>query len=255
MLREGADETVNQGARHVGTVRLLAADYDGTLAEGGQMKDTTVTALRRAKRHGLGLVLITGREFDDLLATCEHLELFDVVIAEDGAVFHLPSTNEVRLLAEPPAAELVEALHAAGLAFSRGRVILSTRVDAVEQARRIIDESPTPLHVSLNKAAAMYLPRGIDKGSGLAEGLRHVGIDRGSVVGFGDAENDLAFLRLCGVSVAVANALDGVKREVDVVTAEPAGDGVAAFIHALIAAHLFAAPTRRPAPGAPPDAD
>jgi hypothetical protein len=32
-----------------------------------------------------------------------------------------------------------------------------------------------------------------------------------SVVGVGDAENDHAFLRLCGLSAAVANALPALK--------------------------------------------
>jgi hydroxymethylpyrimidine pyrophosphatase-like HAD family hydrolase len=38
------------------------------------------------------------------------------------------------------------------------------------------------------------------------------------VVGIGDAENDHALLQMCGCSVAVANALDSVAAEADLVT-------------------------------------
>jgi hypothetical protein len=51
-----------------------------------------------------------------------------------------------------------------------------------------------------------------------------------NVVGVGDAENDLAFLAVCGCSVAVANALDTVKAKVDIITRAPRGAGVTEFI-------------------------
>ena len=234
-------------------IRLLASDYDGTLAEHGVMQESTLDALRHARRHGLALALITGREFDDLLGACRHLDLFDVVVAEDGAVFYLPDTQEVRLLAEPPDAAFLAALTDAGIEFSRGRVIVSTRDDAADDVQRLIDASRRPLHLSLNKGAAMYLPTGVDKGSGLAAGLEHLGIGAEAVAGFGDAENDLAFLRLAGISVAVGNALESVKEQVNVVTEQAAGDGVAAFIHELIAARLATAPVRPDAIGAATD--
>jgi hydroxymethylpyrimidine pyrophosphatase-like HAD family hydrolase len=225
-----------------GRIRLLASDYDGTLADHGAMKDGTVEALRLAKRNGLALALVTGREFDDLLDVCEHLELFDVVVAEDGAVVYRPDTSEVRLLAEPPDAALLAALTEAGIAFSRGRVIVSTQGAALPEVRPILEAAPTVLHVSLNKGAAMYLPPGIDKAAGLRAGLEHLAIGLDAVAAFGDAENDLAFLRVSGLSVAVANALDSVKEQVDIVLDDPAGDGVAAFIRELVAARHATSP-------------
>jgi hypothetical protein len=51
-----------------------------------------------------------------------------------------------------------------------------------------------------------------------------------NVVGAGDAENDLAFLAVCGCSVAVANALETVKAKVDIITSAPRGAGISEFI-------------------------
>ena len=51
-----------------------------------------------------------------------------------------------------------------------------------------------------------------------------------NVVGVGDAENDQAFLSMCGCSVAVANAISAVKERADVCTSAARGAGVAEFI-------------------------
>ena len=58
------------------------------------------------------------------------------------------------------------------------------------------------------------------------------------MVGIGDAENDHAFLAMCGWSVAVANALDSVKAAADMVTRGARGDGVRELIDELLASDL-----------------
>src|SRR5204863_455237 len=45
----------------------LATDYDGTLAHDGRVDRTTLAALGRLRRSGRRLILVTGREADDLL--------------------------------------------------------------------------------------------------------------------------------------------------------------------------------------------
>lgn len=231
---------VNRGARPTRSdyadIRLLASDYDGTLASNGRMEDATLEALGAARRSGLALALITGRGFDDLLSVIgEHVTRFDFVVAEDGAVLYVPATAAVHLLADPPDDAFLTALARRGVPFERGRVIVSSSSSRVAEIQEAIDDTSAPLHLSLNKGAAMYLPTGVDKGFGLRAGLERFGIAEAAVAGFGDAENDLPFLRLSGISVAVANALDSVKDHVDVVVDLPAGAGVAAFIWELLA--------------------
>ena len=55
----------------------LAADYDGTLAHDGVLDDATADALRRLRQSGRRLLMVTGRELDELLGICPHVELFD----------------------------------------------------------------------------------------------------------------------------------------------------------------------------------
>ncbi len=54
------------------------------------------------------------------------------------------------------------------------------------------------------------------------------------VVGVGDAENDHAFLSICGCAVAVANALPALKQHADIVTTEDHGRGAEELIKRLL---------------------
>jgi hydroxymethylpyrimidine pyrophosphatase-like HAD family hydrolase len=64
----------------------LAADYDGTLAEGGTVAGPKREAVLRLRDSGRKRILVTGRELDDLRGICPFLDKFDRVVAENGGV-------------------------------------------------------------------------------------------------------------------------------------------------------------------------
>ncbi len=72
----------------------LATDYDGTLAHHGRVDEPTETALRRLKETGRRLIMVTGRELDELKEVCPQLDLFDRVVAENGALLYRPEAKE-----------------------------------------------------------------------------------------------------------------------------------------------------------------
>jgi len=86
------------------------------------------------------------------------------------------------------------------------------------------------MHIVYNKGAVMILPDSIDKSTGLEEALRDLGLAAEEVVGVGDAENDVPFLRACGRSAAVANALPSIKAIADVSLDAAHGEGVVELI-------------------------
>ena len=98
----------------------------------------------------------------------------------------------------------------------------------------MIDELDLDLQLTFNKGAVMILPRGVDKATGLRAALRQLSVDPSQVAGIGDAENDEAFLKICGYSVAVANALPSIRQTVDYVTKASHGDGAAELIEQLL---------------------
>ena len=50
----------------------LATDYDGTIAHDGIVNDKTVDALLKLQASGRSLILVTGRELDDLQSVFDH---------------------------------------------------------------------------------------------------------------------------------------------------------------------------------------
>src|SRR5689334_4444911 len=92
----------------------LACDYDGTIAWDGGVNPDTIKALEEVRNSGRKLVLVTGRELADLTRVFSRLDLFDRVVAENGAVLYRPSTKEERVLTEGPPPEFVQRLLAKG---------------------------------------------------------------------------------------------------------------------------------------------
>ena len=220
---------------------VLATDYDGTLARDGRVDDATIDALVRVRRSGRKLVLVTGRELEDLTRVFPRLDLFDLVVAENGALVHRPATHESRVLAEPPPAPFVDALRARGVApLSTGHVIVATWQPHEEAVLEVIRSLGLELQVIFNKGAVMVLPSGVNKAFGLAAALDDLALSTHNAVGVGDAENDHAFLSACECSVAVANALPSLKERCDVVTAGDHGGGVEELIAELVDADLAA---------------
>jgi hydroxymethylpyrimidine pyrophosphatase-like HAD family hydrolase len=215
--------------------RALAVDYDGTLATDGIVASETVAALERWRASGRKVVLNTGRQIDDLRRVCPRLDVVDRVVAENGAIVFDPADGHIETCGTPPPVRFITTLRARGVSpLAVGRVIVATVQPHEPVVRETIRELGLPLQVILNKGALMILPAGIDKASGLATALAQLRVSSHETVAVGDAENDAAFLRMCGYSVAVANAWPALKATADWVTPSSSGPGVVEVIERLI---------------------
>jgi hydroxymethylpyrimidine pyrophosphatase-like HAD family hydrolase len=216
--------------------QAVASDYDGTLAELGCVSETALDALRRFKAQKGALILVTGRVLPELVALFPELDVFDLVVAENGALLYWPKSRETRLLAPPPPKGFVEKLESLGVGpISVGHCIVATWEPHDAACLKAIREMELDLAIILNKNAVMILPSGVNKASGLEAALAALSLAPSDVIGFGDAENDLAFLKICGFSVAVQNALDSVKKAADWTTNAARGAGVAEVIDLYLA--------------------
>ena len=219
--------------------QVLATDYDGTIATHGVVDDDTVGALERLRKSGRRIVLVTGRELEDLLLVFPHSELFDRIVAENGAIVYNPADRSITQLGEPPPAALIDALRARGVQpLSVGHVIVSSwepnEAAVLDEIRRLGLE----LQVIFNKGAVMVLPSGVNKASGLASALVQLSLSPRNAIGVGDAENDHAFLNICECAVAVANALPTLKARADMVTDGARGAGVVELVDHVLASDL-----------------
>lgn len=226
----------------------LATDYDGTIAHDGLMDEATVDALTRLKASGRRLIMVTGRELAELKDVCKSLGLFDLVVAENGAVLYDPEAGEEVTLAPTPSEELVARLRAAGVPdISVGRSIVALWKPHEVTALEVIRDLGLELHIVFNKQAVMILPSAISKATGLAAACGRLGLEAENIVGIGDAENDHAFIEACGFGVAVANAIPSLKERADLVTQGERGAGAAELIELMLADDLASLAPVRPA--------
>jgi hydroxymethylpyrimidine pyrophosphatase-like HAD family hydrolase len=216
-------------------VLILATDYDGTLAEDGIVSSAAIEAIEALKLSGRSAVLVTGRELPQLLEIFDRADLFDWIVAENGSLIYRPANGQKRVLAEPPPQELIQELERRGVGpISVGEAIVATWRPHESTVIEVIRELNLDRQIVFNKDAVMILPTGLDKATGMDAALREMRQSWNSVVGIGDAENDLAFLSRCQYSVAVSNALDSLKLEVDFTTKAARSQGVIELIEEIL---------------------
>ena len=200
------------------------------------MDDATLAALERVRATRRKLVLVTGRELADLREVFPRLDLFDRVVAENGAVLYRPADRVERSLAEAPPEAFVAALRQRASRRSRsGRAIVATWEPHETAVLDAIRDLGLELQVIFNKGAVMVLPSGVNKATGLDAALRGArALARTTPSASATPRTTTPSWPRCECSVAVANALPPLKERADLVTGGDRGAGVTELIDQLV---------------------
>jgi hydroxymethylpyrimidine pyrophosphatase-like HAD family hydrolase len=225
----------------------LATDYDGTIAEDGEVQPVALAALRRAAAAPMGpgeprrkLILVTGRMPLDFMeghggTLFKDVRVFDRVVMENGAVMWDPAGHHIDLLGTPPSTAFLRELIRAGVhPIWVGAASVSTLRSDDHRVQRAIAASGERVEAIYNDGWATYATPGVNKASGLRAACADLGIDPRQVIGVGDSENDEAFMRVCGLPVAVANAKPHIKKMAAWTTRGACGAGVAEVVDAWL---------------------
>jgi haloacid dehalogenase-like hydrolase len=140
--------------------------------------------LERFKGTGRRLILVTGRELADVKEAFPRLEIFDRVVAENGAVVYDPANGKEAVIGAGPPPAFVERLRQLNVTpLSVGRSIVATWSRIRRQCSRRSGSSPpwsacenAPKRNPSDKAAAalqVFLPSAPRE-----EGKRHVDVAR-----------------------------------------------------------------------------
>ena len=218
---------------------VLACDYDGTIAHEGVLSNRVISSLEKLIANKRQLILVTGRTLEELLEVCSRIDLFKIVVCENGGLLFKPDTQEIITLASELPPEFVRELEKKHITpLTVGRTIAATWHPNEKRVLEIIRELGLDLQISFNKGAVMITSSSVNKATGLRFALETLRLSLRNTVGVGDAENDHAFLDECELSVAVNNALDSLKQHVDYVMNQENGQGVIELIDQLIANDL-----------------
>lgn len=227
--------------------RVMAFDFDGTLAADGRVPYELEAALERCRASGHALFLVTGRRFETV-ALGPLGELFSGIVWENGAVLSHCASGEVFLPFGQLNPRLLKALEEADVPLDRGLAIAATWVPHDQTVWRVLGTHPYGggVAVEYNKGAVMIVPSGAAKGAGLERLLTICGFSPRNLAAFGDAENDLSMLTLAEVGVAVADAVPAVLDMADVVTVQSGPAGVLEILRQYpLAGQYYDVPLRR----------
>ena len=256
-------------------IRLVATDLDGTLLNNqGEVSERSAAALRATQAAGLTVVLVTGRPVRMVVPMAEELGLHGHVICANGAgTYRLPGGEPEDLAGISP--ELLRRLiprlrldlPGVGFALEYGDVVLREVIlrddeGSVPDILTAVQERPLlklivrapgldthALNGRINALCAGELEasssgasfsevaaHGVNKGYALARLCGLLGVERGEVLAFGDAHNDLPLLAQAGRAVAMGNAVPELKTATGEVTLSNDDDGVALVLEALLGA-------------------
>lgn len=213
-------------------LRVVAVDYDGTIARDGILEASVREAIRQARKRGVFVVIATGRILSELREVSGGLDFVDGVVAENGAVFALPN-GYTSMLADPPPVSLLAKLNERNIEFKVGRCVVEMDADLAEVAMALIRELELPLAITFNRGRMMLLPASISKSYGLRELLNILGLSVHNAIGIGDAENDHDLLSVCEYGVAVEWGSPLLKEHADHIITGHGPEAVGEYIKQL----------------------
>jgi hydroxymethylpyrimidine pyrophosphatase-like HAD family hydrolase len=188
-----------------------------------------MVALDRARKHGVRIVLATGRTPKELSRRGGFFRHFDAVIVEGGALYGPPSDLRPLVADSDLVDELDVWLEKQRIERRRGSLAISIPRAAGRAMRgfariRRFNLAPNRDRIDITLA-------GVDKGRALRRVIRQQfpGL-AGRRLAFADGENDLSLFEAAHYRVAVANAVPELKRAANEVLPGYGGRAVARFL-------------------------
>ena len=211
---------------------LRLQDHKGILMSynGGRIVDTET-----------GKVLFeTSMDLEETRQVLRKLESLPVTpILDDGVQFYVADKNGYKVDYEcknnnmvcSEVGNLAEFLN-----FAPIKILMSVQPEELPQVQKEI-AAFLPESLTVVQTAAFYLeviPKVINKGQGIRDICKVLGLSTEEVISFGDAANDIPMLREAGMGVAMGNAADPVKAAANMVTLSNNEDGIAAALEKLL---------------------
>lgn len=122
------------------------------------------------------------------------------------------------------------------LTFAPIKILMAADPEKIKEIQKVIAQN-LPASLTVVQTAPFYLeviPKVINKGQGVVDICKVLGIRAEEVIAFGDAENDIPMLQTAGMGIAMGNATVAVKAIADMVTLTNNEDGIAAALEKLL---------------------
>lgn len=249
-------------------VRMILTDLDGTLLRTDKtVSELSLKAFELCRQRGIMIAVATARSEQ---SAGKYLELLkpDAVISNGGATVSCGGKNihkalmnaetvngiiqmckdytngagEITVEAEDgyywnykerpdPLSDYGYAVYSDFESFYRAAYKITAELEKEEYAEKIAAAYPECSYLSFRgEKWRRFALRGADKASAARKLCEYMGISLEDTAAFGDDGNDAEMLEICGIGVAMGNAVQSVKAAADFVCASNDEDGAARFI-------------------------
>ena len=218
----------------------IASDIDGTLTYDDRRLSVEAMKAAHALSGKLPIILVSGNTLCFARTISKVLGTRSPIIAENGGIF-LPSYDAEPIVLTSHMDELRSALSLLQKNLPIQVFDYRERLTDVSFARTVSESEILPylsdfpnIHLVDAEFAYHLTDRSICKGDALEKMAKQMGKSAGDFAAIGDSDNDIDLFKSSGLSFAVANASDAVKREADVVLKNKYGDGFAEAVDYLL---------------------
>lgn len=246
--------------------KMILTDLDHTLLRSdGSISEYTKQILKECQRCGILIVIATARYWIGAERYIEEIQP-DYEITTDGTLIHqcgkqIYSCSMDMIDANQIIQDLIEQNPNTEITVASGRQVFwnSDHISESEKLHKaVFNDYEKPLCCPINKIVAelfdsniaieianknhcrlqgyrgenwyAFLPEESGKIQAIIELAKSLNISLSDIVSFGDDINDMEMLKICGIGVAVSNAVMDVKAAADCVTLPNDEDGVAYWI-------------------------
>jgi phosphoglycolate phosphatase (TIGR01487 family) len=215
-------------------LKAIACDIDKTLTNDKMLLDLyAVETIRTLEAAGLPVILVTARDYMTAWTLSIFMGACGVVAAENGAVLVSNVVGGQPPIALGDMARVKRGLTVLQEAFGDKAVVYPTpgrlcsavvkRTFDVEEGNAVLAKVGARL---LDSSLAYHLvDADTGKGRGVREAAKLLGCEAENVVVIGDNFNDLEMFAVGGYSIAVGNAPQAVKDQVDYACSARFGEG------------------------------
>ncbi|MEM2878442.1 MAG: phosphoglycolate phosphatase [Candidatus Hadarchaeales archaeon] len=216
-------------------IRIVAVDIDGTITYADRRINlTAVEAIRLLEENGIRVVISTGNILQFSEAASTMIGTSGPIIAEDGGVVYdqengieyvLGDRMDVDRALSMLMKELPGVRETRNSRFRVTGATVNRNLD-INRIRKILEEKGFRLAVIDSGFAIHLRSPSVNKGNALRKVSEITGIPLEEIAAIGDGPNDVEMLEAAGVSFAVSNSPDEVKRVTTHVTRGANGSGM-----------------------------
>ena len=219
-------------------IKAIALDVDGTITDSTRkICINSIKAINQVEEKGIPVIIVTGNILCSTKMISILLGTTGGMVAENGGV--IKYGDEQRVLGNIKECERayeylktkypVNKVEFSDQRFSEVAIGRNVEEETVKSTLKDFD-----VKIYDSKFAIHLTDPAVDKGSSLKVLATYLNVKTEEIMAIGDGENDVEFLQVAGLKVAVNNAARELKAMADYVTHKPYGDGVAEAVSKFI---------------------